>query len=183
MNRSNSLIATAIILLASGNALAGGPSLPLHRPGLWQMTMTQDGVTDPKATSQICYDAASESKMKAQSSNDNCNAQQIAHNPDGSWTMSGTCEVMGMKATSRATLVGNFDSKITVTVDGTMTIEAATAGARPAIVTHRMVAVYTRLGPCQPGQRGGDVIKYDGSKMNLLDGSGRGDNPPNAPPR
>jgi hypothetical protein len=162
---------------ASGVVLAAAPSLPLHKPGLWQQTMTLDGVANPNATSQICYDPASEvkiAKMGDQFSSQNCPSKQTVHNPDGSWTMSGTCTFQaGMKTMSRATLAGDFSSNITTTVDATTTGAPAPAmnGA------HHTVLIQTWLGPCKPGQRGGDVIMDDGSKMNMLDEN----NPPDAP--
>jgi hypothetical protein len=47
--------------------------------------------------------------------------------------------------------------------------------------THRTVLVQTWLGSCKPGQRGGDVIMEDGSKMNMMDESGSA--PPDGAPR
>jgi hypothetical protein len=181
MNRSNSLIATAVILLASGSVLAAGPSLPLHRPGLWQQTMTQDGVTNPNASSQVCYDPASETKIAAmgdQFSNKNCPSRQVVHNPDGSWTMSGTCTFQqGWKTTSRATLAGDFNTEVTTTIDAT----TVGAPAPPMNGAHHTVLLQTWLGPCKPGQRGGDVIMDDGTTMNMLDEPGNSDGPPGAP--
>jgi hypothetical protein len=174
MNCSNSLVVTAVVVLASGGVLAATPSLPSHKPGLWQQTMTQDGKTNPMASSQICYDAPSEAKMTAmgdQISNKNCPSRQVVHNPDGSWSMSGTCSFQeGWNTTSRATLVGDFNSKITTTVDAT-----TTGAPAPAMNgQHHTVMVQTWLGPCKPGQKGGDVIMSNGMKMNVLDGAGAG---------
>jgi hypothetical protein len=172
MTRSNSLIAMSLILLAAGSGVAAAPSLPLHRPGLWRQTMTQDGVPNPHASSRICYDPASEVKISAmgdQLSRKNCPSKQTVHNRDGSWTMSGTCTFQaGWKTASRATLTGDFRSEITTTIDAT------TTGAPAAAMNgaHHTVLVQTWLGPCEPGQRGGDVVMEDGSKMNMLDGSG-----------
>jgi hypothetical protein len=161
----------AVILLASGGVLAASPSLPLHKPGLWQQTMTLDGVANANASSRVCYDPASERQIAAmgdQFSNKNCPSRQVVHNPDGSWTMSGTCTFQqGWKTTSRATLAGDFNSEITTT------IEATTVGAPAAPMNgaHHTVLTQTWLGPCKPGQRGGDVIMEDGAKMNMLDES------------
>ncbi len=169
MSRSNSLVAIAVVLLASGGALAASPSLPLHKPGLWQQTMTLDGVANPNASSQVCYDPASEVKIAAmgdQFSNKNCPSKQVTHNPDGSWSMSGTCNFQqGWKTTSHATLSGDFNSEITTTIDAT----TVGAPAGPMNGAHHTVLMQTWLGPCKPGQRGGDVIMEDGSKMNMLD--------------
>jgi len=169
MKRSTTFFATAIILAASGSVTAAAPSLPLHKPGLWQQTMTQDGVVNPNASSQVCYDPPSEVKIAAMGdefSSKSCPSKQVVHNPDGSWTMSGTCSFQqGWNTTSRATLSGSFDSEVTTTIDST------TSGAPAPQMngTHRTVLVQTWLGSCKPGQRGGDVIMEDGSKMNMMD--------------
>jgi hypothetical protein len=169
MNHSNILVATAALLLAMSTALAAPPSLPLHKPGLWQQTVTEDGKSNPTASSQICYDAASEAKMVAlgdQFSHKNCQSLQIAHNPDGSWSLSGTCTFQaGWKTTSHALLIGDFDRRITSTIDA-RTTGAPAPGMNGA---HHTVLVQTRLGRCKPGQKGGDIVMRDGTKMNILD--------------
>ena len=174
-----STIATSVFFLASVIGVAAAPSLPLHKPGLWQQTMTQDGVPNPSASSQICYDPASEVKISAmgdQFSSKNCPSKHTVHNADGSWTMSGTCTFQaGWKTTSNATLTGDFSTGITTTIDAT-----TTGAPSPAMNgTHQTVLVQTRLGPCKPGQRGGDVIGEDGSKLNMLDELPNGGAPQN----
>jgi hypothetical protein len=179
MTHAKSLIAMSVIFVTAGSVVAAAPSLPLHRAGLWQQTMTQDGTPNPNATSQICYDPASEVKISAmgdQFSSKNCPTKQIVHNSDGSWTMSGTCTFQqGWKTASRATLTGDFGTEITTTIDATTTGAPAPAmnGA------HHTVLVQTWLGPCKPGQRGGDITTEDGSKMNMLDESPNGGAPQN----
>jgi hypothetical protein len=110
---------------------------------------------------QVCVDEASEAKMSAfseQLRNKNCQASRIAHNADGSWTSTATCTFgEGIKRSSRTVVVGDFDSKYTVTMhsppDG------------PATMT--MTAV--RVGDCKVGMRGGDVVMSNGMKMNMND--------------
>ena len=88
--------------------------------------------------------------------------------------MSGTCTFQpGWKTTSRATTVGDFNSKITTTVDATTTGAPSPAMNGP----HRTVIVQTWLGSCKPGQRGGDVIMGNGMKMNMLDSANSGPPP------
>lgn len=172
MNRSFSINAAALIFLASTNIPAGAASLPMHKPGLWQQTMTQDGTANPNASSQVCYDPSSEAKITAmgdQFSSKNCPSRQVARNPDGSWSIKGTCAFQaGWKTTSRATLSGDFSTRLTTTIDAT-TVGAPAPAMNGA---HHTVLVQTRLGPCKPGQKGGDVIMNDGSKMNMLDAPG-----------
>ena len=147
----------SIAILAAGAATAGTQALPHQKLGLWQSETTMAG---QHFLSQLCIDAASEAKMSAfssQVSQKNCQRGQISHNPDGSWSSVTTCEFRpGAKSTSRAVITGDFSSKYTMVLRS------------PPDAAPEMTMVMTWIGPCKPGQRGGDVI-MNGTKMNVLD--------------
>ena len=87
----------------------------------------------------------------------NCQPGQVNHNPDGSWSSITTCELRpGVKTTTRADITGDFNSKFTMVMRS------------PPDAAPQMTMVMTWIGPCKPGQRGGDVI-MNGKKMNVLD--------------
>jgi hypothetical protein len=169
MNSSRVLGLAIIVACASGSTLAAPLSLPYQRPGLWQQTMTQDGKKSAMASSQLCLDAASEAKLAAlgaQVSDKNCPTKKLNHNADGSWSLDGTCSFpSGWKTKSHASIGGDFNSRITTTIDAT-----TTGAPTPAMNgAHHTVVTAVRLGACKPGQKGGDVVMGDGTKMNLLD--------------
>ena len=163
-------ISVIVFVAACGPLLAGaapaGTSLPHQKLGLWQQVYTTGA---NKISDQVCLDAASESKLSAlgsQTSNTICQSRQVTRNRDGSWSVVSTCTPKpGWKTTSHVAVTGDFNSKFTAVIDSVTT--GAPLGA--AHGTHRTTLVSTWLGPCKPGQKGGDVIMSNGMKVNVLD--------------
>jgi hypothetical protein len=155
-----------IVALAGGAVLAAGvvtaqaQAVPHQKPGLWTADITMAG---QHVSEQMCVDAASEARASAfgaQVSKKNCQSQKISHNPDGSWSSISTCKTGSEPVrTTRADISGDFNSKITMSM------------RTPPTAAPEMTMTSTWLGPCKPGQRGGDVIMSNGMKMNLLDGT------------
>jgi len=110
-------------------------------------------------TSQLCVDAASEAKMSAFSSQCRGRTAIPTGNPQPGWFLEQrqTCEFRpGVKTTTRADVTGDFNSKYTMVMRS------------PPDAAPEMTITSTWIGPCKPGQRGGDVI-MNGKKMNVLD--------------
>jgi len=150
------------------SAASADPTLPLQKPGLWQQTMSQDGNANPNATSQICLDTAAEQKMTAtgtEMSAKHCQSRHVARTAGG-WSIDSVCSLgQGWTTKSHATVTGDFTTKVATTIDST-----TTGAPTPQMNgTHSLVMSATWLGPCKPGQRGGDVVMGNGMKMNLLD--------------
>jgi hypothetical protein len=159
-------LAACGFLLAAGAAMADTP-LPHQKLGLWQQVITTSGKS---ISDQVCLDAAAEAKLsglRSQFSNANCQSRQVNHNRDGTWSIDSTCTPNpGWKITSHIVVTGDFNSKFTAVIDSTNT-GAPLVGA--ANGKHRTTLVSTWLGRCKPGQRGGDVIMSNGTKINVLD--------------
>jgi hypothetical protein len=155
-------------LLAVGGAIADPMSLPHQKPGLWHEAVTADGKT---STNLICLDEASETRLSAlgvQVGKRSCQSREVGHNQDGSWTVVAACSFGGTwKTVNHSEVTGDFDSKITTVTDATFT--GAPAGTPDG--AHRVVIVATWQGPCQPGQKGGDVVMSNGTTINILDGA------------
>jgi hypothetical protein len=166
------LLAGAAVAIC-GVAFADGPKLPLHKPGLWQQTIQQDGKQLPDASSQICFDTPSESKLSAENiaaADKNCQSQHMTHDAS-SWIIDAVCtRGPGWTTRSHTLVTGDFGSKVTMAIDST------TTGAPASSLNgeHKIVMTVTREGPCKPGQKGGDVTMSDGRTLNLL-------NPPASP--
>jgi Protein of unknown function (DUF3617) len=150
-------------------APAAGPisidSLPHRRAGLWRQTMTMEGVQQALPETRLCTDAASEAKMSLmgqQMNREHCQTAQFTRNLDGSISYSSTCDFgAGGKTTSSGTLSGDFNSSFKVVINSSRSGGAAAGD-------HRMTITSTWLGPCQPGQKPGDVIMPDGRTINTL---------------
>jgi len=155
----------------SGSGALSLQDLPHRKAGLWRQTMTLEGVDRPLPTTEACSDAASEAKLTLLGQHRNkdlCQNQQFTRNLDGSLSFSVSCD-MGPrgKTVSNGTISGDFNSSYKIAMDST------TSGApvEQANRERKMTITATWIGPCAPGQRGGDVIMADGRKMNLTDPS------------
>lgn len=117
---------------------------------------------------QVCLDAATEAKFSAFGSSmasKICQSRNVSRNPDGSWTIDSTCTMgHGLTTTNHVVVTGDFNSKFRAVVDSTM------SGSPIAAVngTHQSVIASTWLGPCKPGQKGGDVVMSNGVKVNVM---------------
>lgn len=149
----------SVAIVAFGAMAAVAQVAPHQRPGLWQSDMVMVG---RHFSTKSCVDAVSEARTSAFSAdirkNDKCRQRQITHNPDGSWTSVSTCEFRpGAERTTRADVRGDFNSRISMTMRS------------PPTAAPEMTMTSTWLGPCGPGQRGGDVMMSNGTKYNLMD--------------
>jgi hypothetical protein len=152
-----------------GLSLAGPTALPTRTPGLWEMKMSSDRESaGAMPVVKLCTDAASEQKLSvfsAQGVKDACKDIKVDRQLDGSWKVSSTCTFGGAgTTTSVGTISGDFNSHYQVKTASTI------AGAKVAQMngSHTMTIDATRLGPCEAGQTGGDMILPNGMKMNIL---------------
>jgi len=153
---------------ASATAPGGPAAMPQRKPGLWEQAIGMDGPPSGPPL-KLCVDAASEAQMSAFAQHipgATCSPPQMTHNLDGSMNMSESCD-MGANGKSATTGVvkGDFNSSYTVTMDTQI------SGSPMAAMNgdHKMTITATWTGPCAPGQRGGDMIRPDGSVHNVLD--------------
>jgi hypothetical protein len=169
----------------AGAPAASGPvsvsAFPARKAGLWQQVIAMDGpATGPGF--KVCIDAASDAKMSAlrHTPGAKCSPAQMTRNLDGSIGVAETCD-MGASGKSSTTGVikGDFNSSYTVTMDSQI------SGSPMAQMNgeHKMTITATWLGPCAPGQKGGDMIFPGGMVRNTLDdqaGAGGGNAAPAA---
>ena len=152
---------------AAPSAPAAGPltaqDVPHPRVGLWRQTMTVEGGNTPMPVTKTCLDAASEAKMSIFGKNirnGHCEGEQISRNADGSISSSSVCSFgPGGKTVSNSTMSGDFNSSYKIVIH-----------SKPETGPERVMTITsTWLGPCAPGQRGGDVIMPDGKTINVTD--------------
>jgi hypothetical protein len=161
---------------ASAPAGAAAPApltanqMPQRKPGLWRQVMTMDGNTPAGPGMQLCIDAASEAEMSTFSHRmpgaANCPPAQFTHNLDGSLSFTESCDT-GAKGreTTTGVIKGDFNSSYTEQMD------TQYSGSPVAAVNgeHKLTLTATWVGPCPPGERGGDLILPNGMKRNILD--------------
>jgi Protein of unknown function (DUF3617) len=153
---------------ASGPLTAG--QMPHRKPGLWRQVMTMDGASPSGPGMQLCIDEASEAKMSAFAQRmpgaGHCPPTQFTRNLDGTVTFSESCDTgANGKASTTGVIRGDFNSGYTETMD-TQYSGSTVAQLNGA---HKMIITATWLGPCAPGQKGGDLVLANGMKRNILD--------------
>ena len=164
----------ALIGLAACSKPAPGPStagqMPHRKPGLWRQVMTMDGKAPAGRGMQLCVDEASEARMSAIGQrvpgSAHCPPAQLTRNLDGSMSFSESCDTGARgKVTTTGRITGDFNSGYTEEMD------MQYSGSPVAAINgeHKMTITATWLGPCGPGQRGGDLILPNGMTRNMLD--------------
>jgi uncharacterized protein DUF3617 len=162
-------VAPASATTAAPGPLAAG-QMPHRRPGLWKQVMTMDGAAPAGPGMQLCIDAASEARMSAFAQRmpgaGHCPPAQFTRNLDGTMSFSESCDTgANGKASTTGVINGDFNSGYTETMD-TQYSGSPVAQLNGA---HKMIITATWLGPCAPGQKGGDIILANGMKRNILD--------------
>ena len=136
-------------------------SLPARKPGLWEIRMVTErpGGGMPPIVTQVCIDAATDREMMESGlsmSRDMCKRQTVTRQGQ-SWVVDAECAVGGKKSVSRTTISGDFNSNITIRVEGTA------EGSGPMQIT----MAQTWKGASCGGMAPGDVSMPGGLNMNM----------------
>ena len=163
------LIALVLGAAVPGAALAA--DLPPRKAGLWEIKMNFEGRPGTQAIQQ-CIDPETDAIMQSSATNigSQCSKRDIVKSGDTT-TIDSVCTVAGHEASSHAVVKGSFDSDYTMTVTS-----KSDAGGINLTVTGKW------LGPCEAGQRPGDLILPNGLKLNLKDMGKSFPTPGGAPP-
>jgi Protein of unknown function (DUF3617) len=151
---------------------AAAADLPLRKAGLWDIKMAFEGRAGSQSVQQ-CVDPETDAIMQSSASNigsQNCSKRDVVRSGD-KMTIDSVCMVAGKSATSHAVVTGSFDSAYTMTV-----------ASKSDIGPINMTIAGKWLGPCEAGQKPGDLILPGGMKINLRDMGGRAGQPGGAPP-
>ena len=163
-----------LVLVLAGAIPAVAVDMPTRKAGLWEIKTSTESRSGAGTTIQQCIDATTDQMMMsgggplAQSA---CPKRDVQRSGD-TVTIDSTCTFKDKTATTHAVATGSFDSAYTMTVT---TQSDAVPGGK---MTMTMAAKW--LGPCAAGQKPGDMIMGNGTKMNILEMQKRG-LPPGAP--
>jgi hypothetical protein len=177
MRRTHVLIISAAFACAAGAAALAqsGPMGPMRRPGLWEMKMQAEGSEGRNFAMQVCVDPNFERShgvfnggpMAGHSSGerDNCSAKEF-HPIPGGMAFHSVCAANGGTVVTDGTSTGDYQSHYHVDV----TTRHAPGGVRHMTMDGRWV------GPCAPGQAGGDMsmVLPNGQTMHMPGGMGMG---------
>jgi Protein of unknown function (DUF3617) len=163
------MIQTALLLpLLSCAQPEVAADLPPRKPGLWEMSVktTIQGRTPPAQVSQHCIDAEMDKAMRALELNlrqAKCAGPGIRRKGDA-FVLDTQCRAGDTAFTAHGVSTGSFDADYTTT----LTITRIGNPEFPAIPPKMTINTAARwTGACKIGQRPGDIVLPDGSKMNI----------------
>jgi len=174
MHRHLTLIVGLLALAVPAFAL----DMPPRKPGLWEIKLNFEGRNLPAQVIKHCVDQTTDKLMNAQFSGAQvaCSKQDMK-NSGGTITIDSVCKFGDATTTSHTVITGSFDSAYMMRVTSSREGGRPLPGATPGGETHmNLEAKY--LGPCEAGQKPGDMIMANGMKMNILDMPKMGAPPP-----
>lgn len=179
MRRSPALILSILAVCCATAPPASALDMPARKAGLWELQMQIESPAKMVQVMKHCVDAATDKLMNSQfgGSAQNCSRQDVAKSGT-TMTVDSVCAFGGTTVTSHSVVSGSFDSAYTVDVTSTSAGGPAMPGRPPGGATHMKIAAKW-LGPCEAGQKPGDIMMPNGMKMNVLDLP----KPPGAAPR
>jgi hypothetical protein len=144
--------------------------LPTRKEGLWEINMTFVGRKLPVQKMRECIDAATDKLMNnnfGSSTEQTCSKRDIKKSAD-TMTVDSVCKIGAATTTSHAVVTGSFDSAYVMEVTSTREGGRPLPGVAPGAAT-QMKLEAKRLGPCEAGQKPGDVMMANGMKINVLE--------------
>lgn len=146
-------------------------NLPPRQPGLWQMTVTEDGSIDPPQDLQICIDALTDAHLGilgTDLSGDRCPERTVSQAGDGTLGLLARCDMgAGVVTEYSGAITGDYSRDYSEKLRAQTTSQTLPQMNRVA----NYIVTAKRLGDCASGQQPGDVVN-DGVKVNLFGAAG-----------
>jgi hypothetical protein len=166
MNRPALLLAAALVPAATLTAAAQTLELPSRRPGLWEfsMTMERQPAMAPIVT-RMCFDPATERELMdyaLKTSRENCSRHDMKR-AGKTWVIDSECTFAKTKNVSRITVSGDFQSTVTIRIEGTTEGLPGEQGPHRTLITQ---AAVWKSADCA-GMKPGDIALPGGLKMNV----------------
>lgn len=159
-----------VLVMAVGASSAAALDLPIRKSGLWELKMELSGSGVPAQVMKQCVDPEADRLMNLNFGGSNeqyCSKNDVSRNGN-TITVDSVCKFGEATTTSHAVVTGSFDSAYTVQVTSKREGGPPLPGVKPGAET-RMTIAAKWLGPCEKGQRPGDVTMANGVTMNVLD--------------
>lgn len=141
--------------------------LPTRKPGLWELKTAAEGRGAAPQVVKQCVDATTDQEMQAFGASMSAKmCEQKVSREGGSFVTDAVCRMGPITMRTHSVTTGDFNSAYT-----TKTTSKQEGGpTMPGMGGEGVVTIEARwTGPCEPGQRPGDVIMANGMKMNIGD--------------
>ncbi|PWB79928.1 MAG: hypothetical protein C3F11_19415 [Methylocystaceae bacterium] len=148
-------LATAILcaLFLSGAGASAAEELPKRKPGLWRLENAMRGKPSPIGPIEMCVDAETDDILRQRAGDVAQACEKTGWTKDGDkFTVKSVCKFGQTKATTEGTFSGSFESNYNAELH--IAYEPPIHGMASADMT--IAAKW--LGPCKPGQKGGDIV-------------------------
>lgn len=145
---------------------ADAADLPERRPGLWEVqTVTEKPAQGARISAKMCIDRSTDREMLEfglQMSRESCARYEVT-GAGNAWTIASQCSFGSMKSTTRTTISGDFQSRVSVRIEGSVEGAPGASGMQDIVVTQEA----RWIGSDCPGMMPGDVMLDGGFKMNI----------------
>lgn len=163
-------LTVVLLTFVAGVSNAAAVDLPIRKSGLWEVRMEFGGGRLPPQVMKQCVDPESDRLMNQNYGGANeqmCSKNDVSRSGE-TMIVDSVCKFGGATATTHAVVTGSFDSAYTVDVTTKREGGPPLPGGKPNAETHMTVAAKW-VGPCEKGQRPGDITMANGTTMNVLD--------------
>lgn len=160
-----SLVLTLVLSICATSVFAA--DMPKRKPGLWEIKTQMQGLPSMGPVQQ-CIDAKTDDLMQERASKQQRQCSVMEVNRTGSKvTIHSVCTIEGMTTvTSNAVFEGSFESAYKGTIEAQYNPPLNGMSGSTMTLDARL------LGPCQPGQKPGDVsmpqMQFDQNKLNEM---------------
>jgi hypothetical protein len=178
MHRLPVVLAASLLCASAACAF----EIPSRKAGLWELKMDLGNRAIPAQVTRQCIDAATDTLMLSNfggTPQRTCK-KQTSTRTSGEIVIDSVCTIAGGTTTTHTVISGDLSSAYTMRSNSKREGGPAIPG-RPARGETHITIQAKWLGPCGPGQRPGDIILSNGTKINILDLHNRGGMRP--PPR
>lgn len=163
--RAGALARAALCIgLAGAGVAALALDYPPRKPGLWEMSVTESGGQAAVQRMQQCIDARTDKLLRemGQGAGQNTCSKNELRADGPRLVVESVCQIGPTTAMTRAVVTGDFGSSYRMEMNSRYSPPLAGKREADTVVEARWV------GPCQSGQRPGDMV-MGGMKMNVLD--------------
>lgn len=161
MHTSFRIAALLLTAVAAGGAHASAADVPKRKPGLWQQTVSGQGM--PAQTMSMCTDEKTDDLLQSKASGTTQCSQQSVRRQGGSVVVEAVCQDGKTTIRTHGVFSGDFSSRYTGEMRSTF--DPPLHGMKE--MNQRIEARW--LGACKPGQKPGDVTmdSMGGASMNM----------------
>lgn len=161
--RTIALLISALSLAFA--SMAQALDLPKRKSGLWEMTMVGDQTNGQPQTVTTCVEQKTDTGLASSfggKTPKNCK-QPTVKKAAGAITVTSFCKFTDSNVTTTAVLTGDFEKSYKI--DRTSKFNPPNKGKKES----KQTIEAKWLSACKAGQRPGDMIMPDGTKINLSD--------------